>query len=391
MIRIFLVIIILIVIYGIYKSSQIKKTKYKEIKNEDDDSDSEYYDSDSEYYDSDEDEHFGNIGTPFYDGLSEYQIGGNTTANDTLNGKNIPISSTRDSRKKNIYKPYKLNKYFVQTQFNDSYRDVMTAFNDIAPDQKNMFNIQMLPVTTTIFNPDKMPPFDCIKLVDLFINNLNKVVMELPQSAEILNDFNNYLPLTAQLNKYVKNKGINEFYKEIGVNYNLYADTPPNAPVRLVRITKMEKQYTEEQTKYVITFVMKKILKSVHDQIQITVHFVYKNDENEFEGMFNNIAITNEVQPIVIELIFVNGYYSNDFNIDVECYSTTKEGNNSDSNDFYEFNALKNPTVTQDHYILKELNKKKEMHKKEMDNFNVNIPYPVYQNNKFCNSFFDGK
>lgn len=339
-------------------------------------------------------ESFGNIGTPFYSGLSEYQLGDEQTANDTLNGRNIPISTTKDIRIKtpnNIYKPNKLNKYFIQTQFNDSYRDVMTAFNNVAPDQKNMFNSQMLPVTTTIYNPDKSPPFDAIKLVNLFINNLNKAIMKLPQSAEILNDYNNYLPLTSAMNTYTKDKGINAYYKEIGVNYNLYADTPPNSPVKLIKIMSMEKQYTEEQTKFVITFVLKKILKSVKDQIKITVNFVYKNNQGEFNGMFNNIAITNEIQPIVIEMIFVNGFYSNDFNIDVECYSSTNEGNNYLGNNFYNFNEIKNPGITQDHFILKELNKKKLEHKNEMDNFNINNPYPIYQNNAQCNAFFNGK
>jgi len=289
--------------------------------------------------------------------------------------------------KKNIYTPEKLNKYFMQTQFNDAYRDVMTAFNNVAPDQKTIFNIQMLPVTTTIFNPDKIPPFDCVKLVDLFIENLNKEIMKLPQSAEILNDFNNYLPLTSDLNKYVKDKGINAYYKEIGVNFNLYADTPPNSPVKLIKVMAMEKQYTEEQTKYVISFVLKKILKSVSDQIKITVSFVYKNNQGELSGMFRNINKPNDIQPITIELIFVDGFYTNDFNVDVGCYSVTKEGNGSNEPNFYDFNALKNPTITQDHYILKELNKKEKMHQKEMDNFNINNPYPIYENNncKFGN------
>ena len=386
MIKIFLIIIILIIVYQICKVAT--NNNYNNHNNSYENSE---IDSDSESESEDEIEKFGNIGTPFYAGLSNYQLDSDTTANNTLNGMNIPVSTTENTRNaKGIYKPYKLNKYFIQTQFNDSYRDVMTAFNSVAPDQKKMFNIQMLPVTTTIYNPNKMPPFDCIKLVDLFVHNLNKEIMKLPQSAEILNDFNNYLPLTSALNKYVKDKGINAYYKEIGVNYNLYADTPPNAPVRLVRITGMEKQYTESETKYVITFVLKKILKSVSDQIKITVSFVYKNNEEEFEGMFNNIGITNEVQPIIIEMIFVDGFYSNDFNVDVECYSSTTEGINFLGNTFYDFNSLENPSITQDHYILKELNKKKKEHQKEMDNFNINVPYPIYQNNKYCNSFFNG-
>ena len=151
MIKIFLIIIILIIVYQICKVAT--NNNYNNHNNSYENSE---IDSDSESESEDEIEKFGNIGTPFYAGLSNYQLDSDTTANNTLNGMNIPVSTTENTRNaKGIYKPYKLNKYFIQTQFNDSYRDVMTAFNSVAPDQKKMFNIQMLPVTTTIYNPNK--------------------------------------------------------------------------------------------------------------------------------------------------------------------------------------------------------------------------------------------
>ena len=92
---------------------------------------------------------------------------------------------------------------------------------------------------------------------------------KLPDNVEIINNYNNYLPLTSQASKYVQDKGINKFYKEIGVNYNLYADTPPNSPVELITISSMTREFTEAQTKYIVTMVIKKILKFINLMVKL--------------------------------------------------------------------------------------------------------------------------
>jgi hypothetical protein len=283
----------------------------------------------------------------------------------------------------------KLNKFFVESQFNDAYRDVLTAFNYICPDQKAFFNLQSLPVTTTIYNPkatNPYPPFQFIKLVTQFLNSLNKQIKELPENAEIINNYNNYLPLTSQASKYVQDKGINKFYKEIGVDYNLYADTPPNSPVELIDIIGMTREYTEAQTKYIVSFVIKKILKSIDDQLKITVHFVTKNDIAECVNMWTkDCAITqpqgiNTTQQVAIEYIFTDGYYTNSFNYDYDCANQpSKKVSNIDNDDnYYSFSSLGECNIMQDHEIIKEFNKKQREHDLEMNNFNVNVPYPVY-------------
>ncbi len=283
----------------------------------------------------------------------------------------------------------KLNKFFVESQFNDAYRDVLTAFNYICPDQKSIFNLQTLPVTTTIYNPkstNPYPPFEFIKLVTQFINKLNFQIKELPENAEIINNYNNYLPLTSQANKYVQDKGINKFYKEIGVDYNLYADTPPNSPVELIDIVSMSREYTEAQTRYKVSFVIKKILKSVDDQLKITVNFVTKNPMGECVNMWTeDCSITqpqgiNTLQQVAIEYIFTDGFYTNSFNYDYDCAAQpSKKVSNIDGDDnYYSFSSLGECNIMQDHEIIKEFNKKQREHDLEMNNFNVNVPYPIY-------------
>ena len=301
--------------------------------------------------------------------------------------KSSKSSKSNNSGLKNKIPCKKLNKFFVQTQFSDSYRDVLTVFNNICPDQKNLFNLQSLPVITTKYQLNSDTPFIFIKLVTQFINQVNKEISKLPESYEIVNNYNNYMPLTSQLKKYTENKGINKFYKDIGVDYNLYADTPPNAPIELIKIISAKREYTDAETKYVITLVVKKILKSVSDQLQITVHYVTKNNPLEGYDLFNGTPreqTINSTQQVAIEFIFVDGYFTDDFNVDYDCVggdNGCKKYSNIDwDNKYYSFDALGTNFMMSDYEIIKEFNKKNREHEIEMNNFNINVPYPIYEN-----------
>jgi hypothetical protein len=274
----------------------------------------------------------------------------------------------------------KLNKFFVSTQFNDSYRDVLTALNMVCPDQKIVFNLQTLPVTTTLYDPKLAPPLIVVKLVGGFVNKLNKILKDLPESYEVINDYNNYLPMTAQLKKYVDDRGINKFYRDIGVDYNLYPDVPKNSPVKLIAITEMKREYTEAETKYIVSIVLQKIVKTVTDQMKITVHFVMKNDPLAGEGLFGNIDNVNDVKKVAIEFVFTDGYYTNDYNVDYESYENNngKKISMTDGDDnFYSFDELGKNSMMSDSQIISQFNKKLREHELEMVNFSKNIPYPV--------------
>jgi len=313
----------------------------------------------------------------------------NRMAKDFYNNKKNRISDDIDmikalkmknKNKKDIGNKIKLNKFFVSTQFNDSYRDVLTALNMLCPDQKIIFNLQTLPVTTTLFDPKIAPPLLVIKLVDGFVNKLNKILKDLPESYEVINDYNNYLPMTAQLKKYVDDRGINKFYKDIGVDYNLYPDIPKNSPVKIIAITEMKKEYTEAETKYIISVVLQKLVKTVTDQIKITIHFVMKNDPLAGEGLFGNIDNVNESKKVAIEFIFIDGYFTNDYNVDYQSYenSNAKKISMTDGDDnFYSFDDLGKNSMMSDSQIISQFNKKLREHELEMVNFSKNIPYPV--------------
>lgn len=286
----------------------------------------------------------------------------------------------KNKNKKSMDNKIKLNKFFVSTQFNDSYRDVLTSLNMLCPDQKIIFNLQTLPVTTTVYDPKIAPPLIVIKLVDGFVNRLNKILKDLPDSYEVINDYNNYLPMTAQLKKYVDDRGINKFYKDIGVDYNLYPDIPKNSPVKIIALTEMKQEYTEAETKYIVSVVLQKIIKTVTDQIKITIHFVMKNDPLAGEGLFGNIDNVNDSKKVAIEFIFIDGYFTNDYNVDYQSYENNngKKLSMTDGDDnFYSFDDLGKNSMMSDGQIISQFNKKLREHELEMVNFSKNIPYPV--------------
>jgi len=310
----------------------------------------------------------------------------NRLSKDFYNNKNnrifddVNMLKALKNKNKNKNNKIKLNKFFVSTQFNDSYRDVLTALNMLCPDQKIVFNLQTLPVTTTIYDPRIIPPLVVIKLVDGFINKLNKILKDLPDSYEVINDYNNYLPMTSQLKKYVDDRGINKFYKDIGVDYNLYPDIPKNSPVKLIALTEMKREYTEAETKYIVSLVFQKIVKTVTDQMKITIHFVMKNDPLAGEGLFGKIDNVNDSKKVAIEFIFVDGYFTNDYNVDYQSYENNngKKISMTDGDDnFYSFDELGKNSMMSDSQIISQFNKKLREHELEMVNFSKNIPYPV--------------
>ena len=315
-------------------------------------------------------------------------IGGNR--NESRSGKKVRFMKDKTIKAidkillTNNTKPHEqitLNKNFVSTQFNDAYRDVMTAVNVLCPDLKIIFNLQTLPVTTTLYDVNKRLPKVVIDLITDFITKLNDTLIKLPETSDIINDYNNYLPLTAQLSEYTKDKGINKFYKDIGVDYNLYADIPKNSIVQLVSITQAKREYTEAETRYIISIVVKKTIKSVSDQMKLTINFVIKNDTMEGDGSMP-YAPPKRGKKVAIEFIFIDGYYTNDFDVDYECISGStsnknKEVNNDGDDEYYPFNELGTSNLTSDHDIITAYNKKQREHEIQMNNFSRNVPYPV--------------
>ncbi len=294
----------------------------------------------------------------------------NYNNNDNNNDNNIiNINIIKNNKNKNL-----INKNFIENSYNDQYRDILTAINILAPEQKPIFNLQELPVKSSKINVSNIP--NNIKfMINKFIENLNKIIKNLPQSNEVINNYNNYLP---NHNSDISKKGIHKFYKDIGVDYNLYPDTPKNSTISLILISNCSIEKTQAEVKYITSFIVKKDLKCVSDQMKLTVHFVCKLDPFEADNMFMNNSNDDELSKkyIALEYVFVDGYFSNlNVNNSVESHNL----NNNENSDFYNFDSLKTSNLTSQLDIQKEFNKKIKLHQQENNNRTKNILYPIFQ------------
>jgi hypothetical protein len=147
----------------------------------------------------------------------------------------------------------------------------------------------------------------------------------------------------------------------------------------------MRREYTEAETKYVVSIVVKKLLKTVNDQLQLTINFVKRNDPFLSENFFKNGSDdykVNDTEKVAIEFIFIDGYFTNDFNEEYDCYAQEQNGakkvqSNDGDDNYYDFNALGTNQMISDHEVITEFNKKMREHQLEMNNFSLNVPYPI--------------
>ncbi|AYV75747.1 MAG: hypothetical protein Terrestrivirus3_16 [Terrestrivirus sp.] len=257
-----------------------------------------------------------------------------------------------------------LNEHFVEMQFHTDYRDTLTSFNDIAPDQKKIFNIQDAPTKLTVV---PFPHKEVKKTIKDFINLINRDV------EFYVSDYRgNNTGWDEPLPQLHKESGWDKEQDELGLPRSLFPEPAKRSPVRLVKIDYVEKYVTEFETEYICTFIIKK--ENVDDQMIVRVSFVSENhDVNEerdfFKDLDPNITTTPKKQnqkiqdrnhEMVIEEIFVVGFLTNVG----QGTGTDAKPINYDNLDWYNFKGLELNGITDQGTIMKEL-----IHKyKERDN-----------------------
>ncbi len=243
--------------------------------------------------------------------------------------------------------PYNLD--FVEAQFHNDYRDTITAFNNIAPSQKQVFNIANVPVNFT--NPS---PTEVKKLVYDFLKELNKnVYNEVPDYRKPSTGWDE--PLEDPKCE----SGWDKSMKSLGLPKSLYPDPAKKAKVKLVKIDHIEKYETEDEIKYACFLFLKK--HNIEDILVIKVSFVLdKRIINEDRLFFDKRTTDTRV---ILEEIFILGYM-------------TEKGigrENHPRDKFYNFYDLEKDGIMDDKAILKQLNKKLAERHRETQRFNDNL------------------
>lgn len=248
--------------------------------------------------------------------------------------ENIDISYPIYKKEKK-YK-LRLKPYLLELQFHNDYRDVMTAFNNMVPRQKQIFNIINQPITNTdlthIVNSNTKSEIktDIKNMIAQFLNNLNKFSAEVPIVKNKNSGFDEAMQLPSS------NKGWEENQHELGLPSSLYQTPAKNAPVFLVDIQSVVMTEGLTDVRFVCQLVIQK--KNSEDQMIIKISFVIKKE---------NMAAKNEI--VMIEYINTVGYLS-----DMQTQYDTVEST------FYDFNNLNMSEMSNPKLIQSELIKKQQ-------------------------------
>lgn len=250
-------------------------------------------------------------------------------------------------------KKFKINPVFVESQYHNDYRDTITAFSNIAPCYKNVFNVNNIPVDYNVMDLDNISHVK--KIIKDFIKEVNK---------NVLNDIPEYRNANSGWDELIPEKKIKSGWEKqmesLGLPGNLYSEPAKKCKIVLLSIDRVEKYETEDELKYVVYLFIKK--KFIKDQLLIKVSFVMnKKSINEEREFFDDIK--NEEKEIIIEDIFVIGYMTN----------STVDTSGKKPDDFYNFEKMENQNMLDDKVILKELIKKYKDRTKEMGQFSVDV------------------
>jgi hypothetical protein len=252
--------------------------------------------------------------------------------------------------------------FFVDMRIHNDYRDTITAFNNIAPDQRPIFNRSVLPVKQIDVDPEQVKP-----LIKAFIENIND---------NVKNDVTDYIVDKTGFDELIPENpgkpGWDKQQQKLGLPGSIYNEPAGRAKIKLLKIDKVDKFATTEQVNFIVYMIVQK--KNTADQMIIKVSFVMNNqDINADRDFFKKNNSSNVDLDIKIEEIAIIGFLTDH-----------SYGSPMPREDFYKFNIdyndVEQDDVLKQEIILNELKRKYKQRQIEADGFNVLIS-PQANNN----------
>ncbi len=264
------------------------------------------------------------------------------------------IEVTKSNTGKTVMKTKKtvvdIKPFFIDMRVHNDYRDTITAFNYVAPDQRPMFNRSVLPVKQIDINPSQVKP-----LVKAFIKRVNE---------ELQRNVSNEIAANSGWDELAPEKkdrdGWGNCMKDLGLPEDLYLSPAKKAPIKLIKIDTVQKFATEEQINFIIHMIIVK--KNAQDQMIVKVSYIMDNTDVNNDRNFNKKDKQDIDLNVRIEEISIIGFLTDH-----------KYGDNTNRQDFYEFNNIEKDDMIDPELVLKTLKDKYKQRQIESDGFNVNI------------------
>ena len=188
---------------------------------------------------------------------------------------------------------------FINIQFHNDYRDVITGLRNIVPSKRQIFNIENIPLTYS--EPE-------VGEVKNLLNDFSKVLNDnLKSEVPLYRNVNSGWDEAMQDPQFQED-GWAKAQKALGIAPSLYDKPAPNSPIKIIHVKRIQKYETEDEIKYVIEMVMKKL--NVKDQMIVKGHFVQDKRILKDE---DNFFINKRVEMrIMIEEVYIVGFLSDD-------------------------------------------------------------------------------
>ena len=249
--------------------------------------------------------------------------------------------------------------YFVEMQFHNDYKDIITAFDKMTETAgKPLFNRSNEPVKYTPLTVN-----DGNEFINTFLNELNDVLKnKVTEVADLENGWNNI-----QDNPNVEN-GWEKQMKQLGLPTNLYNKGSKKDNVILVRIDKVDKFETDSQIRHDVYCIIQKV--NALDQMVVKVSFLMnRHDLNNDRNFFNDDKTVD--LNINLESVFIVGFMTD--------HSYGSENKNT-RQDFYTFENIEKDGMMDQDEIIKQLKKKYQNYQIEANGLTTQID-PVTGNN----------
>lgn len=255
--------------------------------------------------------------------------------------------STYDS---GVLRKEPINPNILDVQFHNDYRDVITAINNLVPDQKQLFNLPNIPV---VYSEPKTS--EVKNLISDFINVVNiNIAQEVPNARNKNSGWDEAIPDPRI------ESGWEKVQKGLGLVPSLWSDPVAKSGIKLININYVQKYETEDELKYSCDIIVQKA--GVDDQMMLKASFVQDKrpliDENNF------FTSKNVQMKVVIEEVFILGYLS-------------KEGNDArleydnESTKYQDYNLMEKNQMTDPKFIQGMLLEKYQQKADEMNQFNL--------------------
>lgn len=227
----------------------------------------------------------------------------------------------------------KLDPNFIEAKFHSDYMDVISAFNDLSPSQRQIFNINNVPCKVTN-NVDSQLIGE---ILEEFIVEINEDIQKnVPLVHTANSGWDEVVP------EHTVESGWEKVQRQLGLPTSLFTKPVMNTKISLVNFSNITKYEIEKEIKYICQMVIEK--NKVKDKLVVQISFVLPKD---LDG-----------RKIIIETIDVLGFL-------------TEQGlgvDRQETDDFYYFDSLNrsNHNMLSGNIILNELQKKYDMRQKVM-------------------------